>query len=114
MFDAAEDPDALFNALQHLKFRKHEVIIFHIVDGATELEFDFTNRPYKFVDAESGEELKLYPEDVKAHYLQQIQSFNAALRMKCNQYKIDYVEADVRKDFSQILMPFFVKRQKMK
>ena len=114
MFDAAEDPDALFNALQHLKFRKHEVIIFHIVDGATELEFDFTNRPYKFVDAESGEELKLYPEDVKAHYLQQIQSFNSALRMKCNQYKIDYVEADVRKDFSQILMPFFVKRQKMK
>jgi len=114
MFDASEDPSALFDALQHLKFRKHEVIVFHIVDGASELDFNFTNRPYRFVDAESGEELKLYPDDVKSHYLQQIQKFNADLRMKCNQYKIDYVEADVRKDFGQILMPFFVKRQKMK
>lgn len=113
MFDASEDPTHIFDALQHLKFRKHEVILFHIVDGESELKFNFDNRPYKFVDAETGEELKLYPEDVKAQYLHQIQAFNASLRLKCNQYKIDYVEADVRKDFSQILMPFFVKRQKM-
>jgi len=114
MFDASEDNTALFDALQHLKFRKHEVILFHIVDGDSELEFNFSNRPYRFVDAETGEELKLYPDDVKEHYLSQIKKFNDDLRLKCNQFKIDYVEADIRKDFSQILMPFFVKRQRMK
>jgi uncharacterized protein (DUF58 family) len=114
MFDASEDNTALFDALQHLKFRKHEVILFHIVDGDSELEFNFNNRPYRFVDAETGEELKLYPDDVKEHYLSQIKKFNDDLKMKCNQFKIDYVEADIRKDFSQILMPFFVKRQRMK
>lgn len=114
MFDAAGDNDALFDALQHLKFRKHEVILFHIVDGDTELDFNFSNRPYKFVDSETGDELKLYPEDVKEVYLKRINEFRSQLRLKCNQYKIDYVEADVRKDFSQILLPFFVKRTRMK
>lgn len=113
MFDASEDNDALFDALQHLKFRKHEVILFHIVDGDTELEFNFSNRPYRFVDSETGEELKLYPDDVREIYLERITKFRADLRLKCNQYKIDYVEADVRKDFSQILLPFFAKRARM-
>lgn len=113
MFDAADNNDALFDALQHLKFRKHEVILFHVADGDSELDFNFENRPYKFVDNETGEELKLYPEDVKADYLKQMSDYRAALKLKCQQYRIDFVEADVRKDFSQILMPFFVKRQRM-
>ena len=113
MFEASSNNDALFDALQHLKFRKHEVIVFHIVDGETELEFNFSNRPYKFVDSESGEELKLYPDDVKTLYLDKIHQFKNDLRLKCNQYKIDFVEADVRKDFNQILLPFFAKRARM-
>lgn len=113
MFDGGNDNDALFDALQHLKFRKHEVILFHIADGGTEFEFNFENRPYRFVDSESGEELKLYPDDVKADYLNKMQAYKTALRLKCNQFKIDFVEADVRKDFDQILIPFLVKRQRM-
>lgn len=113
MFDSASDNDALFNALQHLKFRKHEVIVFHITDGETEQQFNFDNRPYKFVDSESGEELKLYPDDVRELYLNKMRTFNQALRLKCNQYHIDFVEADARKDFNQILLPFFVKRKNM-
>lgn len=113
MFDEMHENEAIFDALQHLKFRKHEVILMHIVDGHSELEFNFENRPYKFIDTESGEELKLYPEDVKTEYLSQMNKYREALKLKCNQYRIDFVEADVRKDFSQILMPFLVKRQKM-
>lgn len=114
MFDAASENDELFSALQHLRFRKHEVIIFHIVDGETELNFNFDNRPYKFVDTETGEEVRLFPDEIKATYLQKIQEFNKQLKLKCNQFRIDYVEADVRKDFNQILLPFFAKRNRMK
>jgi uncharacterized protein (DUF58 family) len=113
MFDDINEDNKLFDALQHLRFRKHEVILFHIIDGDSEIDFNFENRPYKFVDNESGEELKLYPEDVKVQYLKQMNEYRAALKLKCHQYHIDFVEADVRKDFSQILMPFLVKRQKM-
>ncbi|MES2617548.1 MAG: DUF58 domain-containing protein [Bacteroidota bacterium] len=113
MMDGSNDNAALFDALQHLKFRKHEVILFHIADGDTELDFNFENRPYRFVDSETGQELKLYPEDVKQRYLAQMHDYKRDLQLKCHQYKIDFVEADVRKDFSQILIPFLVKRQKM-
>jgi uncharacterized protein (DUF58 family) len=113
MFDAGSDNSELFDALQHLKFRKHEVILFHIVDGQTEMSFDFENRPYKFVDSETNEELKLFPDDVKSYYLERVKNFRQELKLKCNQFRIDYVEADVQKDFEQILLPFFVKRQKL-
>ena len=114
MFDAAGNNEALFSALQHLKFRKHEVIVFHITDGETEQAFNFTNRPYKFTDPESGAELKLYPDDVRAHYIERMNAFRQSLKLKCNQYRIDFVDADARKDFNQILMPFFVKRKNMR
>jgi uncharacterized protein (DUF58 family) len=113
MFDAGTGNSELFDALQHLRFRKHEVILFHIVDGRTEMDFDFENRPYRFVDSETNEELKLYPDDVRAYYLDRIKKFRQELKLKCNQFRIDYVEADVQKDFEQILLPFFVKRQKL-
>jgi uncharacterized protein (DUF58 family) len=114
MFENAENNDALFSALQHLKFRKHEVIVFHITDGETEGRFNFDNRPYKFVDSESGDELKLYPDDVKALYLKRMEQFKAELKLKCNQYRIDFVDADANKSFDQILLPFFSKRSKMR
>ena len=113
MFDSGSGKDELFDALQHLRFRKHEVILFHIVDGQTEMDFDFDNRPYRFVDSETSEELKLYPDDVRAYYLEHVRNFRQELKLKCNQFRIDYVEADVRKDFEQILLPFFIKRQKL-
>jgi uncharacterized protein (DUF58 family) len=113
MFDVNSSNEEIFDALQHLRFRKHEVIVFHVVDGETELNFNFENRPMKFVDSESGEELKLFPDDVKSIYLNRINEFNKMLKLKCHQFKIDYVQADVSKDFSQILLPFFSKRKRM-
>jgi len=59
MFEKARDPDKLFSALQHLRHNKHEVILFHVVQANTELDFRYENRPTRFVDLESGEEMKL-------------------------------------------------------
>lgn len=113
MFDSAADPAALFGALQHLKFKKHEVIVFHITDATTEDDFNFDNRPYRFVDSETSEEIKVYPDDVRRQYLDNMNRFRQELKLKCNQYRIDLVEVDAADDFSQILLPFFVKRKKM-
>jgi hypothetical protein len=100
--------------LQHLRHNKHEVILFHVVDRKKELEFKYENRPYVFIDIETGEKVKLQSNQVKDHYLEHIEKFTKELKLRCGQYQIDFVEADVNLDFKQVLLPYLVKRMKMK
>ncbi len=114
--DVMEQPDkaeALFASLQHLRYAKHEVILFHVIDKKKEQDFEFENRPYLFVDMESGEEVRLQPNQVKEFYTQQVSAFTEQLRMKCLQFKIDFVEADINKGFVPILQTWMAKRAKM-
>jgi uncharacterized protein (DUF58 family) len=113
MFDDTEKEADLFAALQHLKHAKHEVILFHTVDKAKEIDFEFENRPYEFIDMESGETVKLQPNQVKDYYVEQVSAYKERLRMKCLQYKIDYVEADINSGFRQVLTSYLVKRNRM-
>lgn len=114
MFDSAENTNDLFRALQHLKHNKHEVIVFHVMDNQTELFFNFDDRPMEFVDLESGERVKLNPGDVKESYKVFADRFHKALKMKCNQYKIDFIEADIQSDFNLILQTYLIKRGRMR
>jgi len=113
MFEQSEDSEHLFSALQHLKHNKHEVVLFHVVDKAKELDFEFENRPYLFIDMESDERLHLQPNQVKEFYVSQMAKFTEELRLKCLQYKIDFVEADINKGFRNILQSYLVKRSRM-
>lgn len=113
MLENTEDPDHIFSALQHLKHNKHEVILFHVHDKAREIDFDFKQRPYRFVDMETGEKIKLLPDEVRTAYQQRLRAFKDHLKLKCGQYKIDFVEADINQGFEQILMPFLLKRNKL-
>lgn len=103
----------IFSALQHLKHNKHEVVIFNVLDHKKELDFDFDNRPYRFIDMESGEELKVHPARVKETYLEAVQSYHKDLKMRCAQYRIDLVDADIHAGFYQVLHAYLIKRGKM-
>jgi len=113
MFEQAEEQERLFSALQHLKHNKHEVVLFHTVDKSLELDFEFENRPYVFIDMETGEKVRLQPNQVKDYYVEQMAKLKEQLKYKCLQYKIDYVEADIREGFRPILQSYLVKRTKM-
>lgn len=113
MFDTMSEQDALFSALQHLKHNKHEVILFHVADGKRELDFDFDNRPYRFIDLESGEQVKVFPTAIREQYLRNMQTFMTELKLRCAQYHIDFVEADIGQGFEQVLLPYLVKRSKL-
>lgn len=104
---------ALFSSLQHLKFNKHEVVIFNVTDKSKEVDFNFENRPYEFVDMETGATLKAHTAKVAATYLQQISEYRQNLTLKCAQYKIDMVDADIKDGFDHILQSYLIKRQKM-
>ncbi len=114
MFDNVNSSEELFPALQHLKHNKHEVLLFHTIDKKTEEDFEFSNRPYVFIDMESGEKIKLSPNEIKDHYVKGIKEYNKELKLKCGQYKIDFIEADINQGVESILLPYLVKRSKMK
>lgn len=113
MFDG-DHTEELFKALQHLKHNKHEVIVFHVTDPETELLLNFEDRPMEFVDMESGDKLKLNPADVREVYKRESRQYYKALKMRCNQYKIDFIEADVQQDVNVILQTYLIKRSKMR
>lgn len=114
MLENPENLQPMLSALQHLKHNKHEVILFHVVDEAKELDFDFENRPYQFIDMETGDQVKLRSNQVKAYYKEKMHAFQQEVYLKCLQYKIDYVKADINKGFKPILQSFLVKRSKMR
>lgn len=109
--DANED---VFLALQHLKHKNHEVLLFHVKDKATEVDFKFEDRPYEFIDLESNEKIKVQPSDVKATYQTKMNNFNDQLKIKCGQLKIDFIEVDINEDYNVILQNYLIKRSKMR
>ncbi|GHM98957.1 hypothetical protein WSM22_04470 [Cytophagales bacterium WSM2-2] len=113
MFEG-EDSEEIFKALQHLKHNKHEVLLFHITDHDTELAFQFDERPYEFIDLESGEKLKLNPAEVKDRFVKQLSAVHTELKMKCNQLKIDFISANARSNYFEVLQMYLIKRTKMR
>jgi len=103
----------LFAALQHLKHSKHEVVIFNISDHQKELEFNFENRPYHFVDLESGAEMKVHPNEIRDGYRSALNAYRHNLELKCAQYHIDLVDANLHEGYDQVLKAYLIKRNKM-
>lgn len=114
MFSESDDQEEIFKALLHLKHNKHEVLVFHVTDHTTELEFEFDDRPFRFVDLESNETIKLNPREVKKHYTSQMKQLYNDLKIKCGSYKIDLIEADVSDPFEKILGAYLIKRKRMR
>jgi uncharacterized protein (DUF58 family) len=114
MFDDIQNSEKIFSAMQHLRHNMHEVLIFHVNDKKTEEDFNFEERPYEFIDLETAEKIKVQPSQVKEYYQTAIKTFYHDLKLKCGQYKIDFIEADIANGFEQILSSFLVKRAKMK
>ena len=108
-----ENADQLFEALQHLKYNKHEVLLFHVTDHRQEREFDFRNQPYRFVDLETGEHLKFLPQDMKVNYQRAISDYFEEMRVRCGQFHIDLTEADINEDFKHVLFTYLLKRKRL-
>jgi len=108
-----DNMEELFSALQHLKYNKHEVVLFHVTDKKHELEFQYDNRPYVFIDLETGERVKIQSNKVKEEYVNQVSKFKRQLELKCAQFRIDFVEADINENFRQVLLPYLMKRKRM-
>jgi uncharacterized protein (DUF58 family) len=114
MLENVGQTQEIFSALQHLKHNNHEVLIFHVYDGLTELAFDFPERPIVFVDLETGQEEKAIPAQIRKSYQESIQQYFQEIKLRCGQFGIDFIEADAGKGIGQILQPYLIKRKRMR
>ncbi|MAP53796.1 MAG: DUF58 domain-containing protein [Altibacter sp.] len=112
MFQSDAEEEKLFEALQHLKYNPHQVVLFHSYDKEKEIDFDFSNRPKRFVDVETGAHVNLYADTIKESYEAAVQDYFKALQLKCGQYRIKYVAVDINESFNKILTTYLVERQK--
>jgi uncharacterized protein (DUF58 family) len=114
MFDTANSSEEVLAALQHLKHKKHEVLLFHVTDHKTEFDFDFEDRPYEFIDSETKEKIRLNPAAIKKEFRKRMNSEYHELYLKCAKLKIDLIEADINEGFEEILKSYLIKRGKMR
>lgn len=113
LLDDPETQDEFFQALQHLKHNKHEVIVFHTIDKRQEVDFDLENRPYNLIDMETGDSIKLQPNQFKETYKKSIEAYFKEIELKCTDYKIDFMPADINGSYHDVLLKYLLKRQKM-
>ncbi|MDG1870968.1 MAG: DUF58 domain-containing protein [Flavobacterium sp.] len=106
-----EEEEKLFAALQHLKHNKHKVVLFHVIDKETEVQFDFANSPKKFIDVESGEQVSLYAANVKEEYEKQLATYFKRLLLVCAQNQIKYIPVAVSDNFEKIMLTYLAEKQ---
>lgn len=110
MLQTEVEQNQLFEALRHLKYNKHQVVLFHVLDVAKEVDFNFEDAPKRFFDVESNEFIDLYASQLKDKYQEQMKSYLNLLKLKCQQYKINYQQIDIAKDMDSVLRRFLAER----
>ena len=113
LFENVTTHEALFRALKHLRHRGHEVILFHILEHATERSFSFDNVPMVFRDMETGEELTLHPGQLREQYQEAMQAFTEHFRRRCREQAVDFVTLDTEKPYDHALLAYLNKRQRL-
>jgi uncharacterized protein (DUF58 family) len=114
--DLLDDPnriDELFQAFQHMKHNKHEVILFHVNQAKTEIDFDLDNRPYQLVDMETGESMMVQPAEMRSTYVESMNRYIEEIKLRCANHQIDFVQADIDSGYNDVLIHYLLKRQRL-
>jgi uncharacterized protein (DUF58 family) len=104
------DDAALRRGLRALRFRGHDVVLFHVLDPA-EVGFDFDDAMI-LEDLEDGRELTVDPNGIRAHYRQLVESYREELRRDCASMRIDYVPLETSTNFGEGLRNYLMTRSK--
>jgi len=106
--DLFTDPQSLGDALQHLRYRKHDVSVFHLLDPL-ELGFEF-DRPHRFIDLEDGTAIVAEPALIADEYHAALRDFLAAVRAQCHDASADYRQVTTDTELEPLLRDFLMNR----
>jgi uncharacterized protein (DUF58 family) len=104
------DLEPLLHCFQHLRFQKHDLALFQLLDRA-ELEFRF-DRPVRFVDLESSFSVVTEPATVREEYLRELELFLEGLRAGCHEYGVDYRQVVTDQEGEKAVAEFLVQRSR--
>lgn len=102
------DLEPLLNCFQHLRFQKHDLALFQLLDPA-EMDFKF-DRPVRFVDLESPLNIVTEPASVRDEYLYQLRTFLAQLREGCHEFGAEYRNVTTDQSYERVVADFLVER----
>jgi uncharacterized protein (DUF58 family) len=106
--DLFTDPEVLGDDLQHLRYRKHDISVFHLMDPM-EIAFEF-DRPHRFVDLEDNTALVVEPTLVAEEYKTALRDFLTAVRAKCHDAAADYQRGTTDSPLEPLLRDFLTAR----
>lgn len=111
LFENIAAHDDLLNALRHMRYRGHEVLVFHVLESATERRFQFPDVPMLFRDMETGETMSIQPAQMRANYEEAAKAFSERFRRRCLEQHIDFVELDTAEPYDTALLAYLNKRR---
>ncbi len=110
--DLFHDPTELLHSFQHLRFRKHDLAVFHLMDR-TEIDFKF-DRPIRFVDLENRASLVVEPGVIFPRYREALDQYLERLRRGCREFKVDYQLVMTDQNYEKVLADFLLARMGVK
>ena len=113
LYETAESQDEVVRALRHLRHQGHEVLIFHVLESATERLFDLPDHPVILRDMESGEEMSLHPAQLREAYVAKMSQLCDELKRQCLRHDINYVELDTAVPYDRALTAYLDQRRKL-
>lgn len=108
--DFYEDPDAVMAALNELRGRGNDLIVFHLLDPR-ELDFSFSDAS-NFIDMETGEKMPVIPEYLRKQYQDLVRAHTAALSKRIGESRADYALFDTSKPLDRALFSYLASRQR--
>ena len=109
--DLLDDEDDIFKGLAHLKFLKHDVIVFHVMDHQ-ELTLDYKGL-IQFEDLESKDKLRTFPRSIQSGYRQRVEAFLEEVKKTLGNSGIDYCLLDTSEPLDRAFIAYLVKRRRL-
>lgn len=110
--DLFTDVEELLRCFQHLRFRKHDLAVFHLLDRA-EMAFNFTH-PMRFLDLESPFALLAEPEMIRRQYFGELNRFLDRVKTGCREFKTEYRRVVTDESYEKALADFLIERERRK
>ncbi len=114
LIDRNNSPEELIDALNHIKYSNNEVIIFQPMDVAQEMDLDLENKPHELTDIETGKKIKISPNEIRESYKKNSYNWMNKIKDLSAKFKLELIQVDINQNIDQILLPFLIKRSKMK
>ncbi len=103
------DPDALLKALHHFNYRRHEIVVLHVL-AEEEISFPFDGHVH-FDNLEGADELMLDAKSIRAGYLEQVNEFLRRIATGVRKMNADYVPMNTRTPFDSALVDYLSRRR---